>query len=880
MRTRTPRWITWLHRARSATLRVLAAVAVVAVACLGAVAVPPAAAAATLGAGLSYGGNPSNGYVGNYVVGGVYAYCIDPGMTWPLAASSDAGLVSAYTSSGPAAGENAVALSSTTLGKINYLVTTWGQTSDPLQAAAVAMAVATTANPAAYAAHTSPWGDQYYSSYTSAGNWNTVKSLVAAYRAAAAAYSPSSGTGTAGMSFTVDNNNYTGHLNITALSPSPASGTITLTNGVFTNGTPSLSGVFAVGQSIPVNGVPPAGATDYEISAVASFTAPGGPAGNVHLWTTPGRQSVASPGSTSPSSFSATAHDPFDRTTTFAPVVTTQVPSVAVKMGDVPQDEITFSTTNFTDVASGQTVNNPWPQTGGGAYFPLTARGTWYGPSSAPLSQSATIPANMPVAGHTTVIMSTVAGPTTTYTATSDTPALEAGYYTWVWSINFTDQTAGTQFYLPDNYSFADEFGRASEGQFSPSQLTFGTQLDNPVATRCNSITDTITPTLSGGAWLLDSGDVRVPVTLTGEVYWEQARPTQSPTAPGSATHIGTVSAVLGSPAPITSPAFSVGCETGFMTVQWSIKEADQPAQYRGLFSEWSDDYGIPAETVQVLGPSITTQALITGPGGIAQDVATVTGPIPAAGMDIVWNGYLRPAFSNVAVCTPATLAFTSADPTLVEVAGEYTSEVFSTPADFVGSIDWVETVTLHGGTEILHTGVCGAAGETSVSALPTVSTAPPVTVKAGTSAIDTLTVDGWVPPSATAVVRLFKATKGATALVCDNTTQVGGDLGPIALTPGIANAATYKSPASPALKAGSYGFVVQLLDQSGTVMAEGGCHDELFTVQTLAFTGAGAATRSWLGGATWLLLVGVAMLLIERRRKHFAWSNSDSITK
>jgi hypothetical protein len=204
---------------------------------------------------------------------------------------------------------------------------------------------------------------------------------------------------------------------------------------------------------------------------------------------------------------------------------------------------------------------------------------------------------------------------------------------------------------------------------------------------------------------------------------------------------------------------------------------------------------------------------------------------------------------------------------------GKYTSEEFDTPAGFLGSIDWIETVTLHGAPDVLHVGDCGAAGETSVSALPTVSTTPPTGAQAGAAAVDPLTVDGWVPPSTTAVVRLYKQAKGAKSLVCDSSTQVGGLLGPISIAPGVAGAVTYYSPASARLKVGNYGFVAQLVDQSGTVMAEGGCQDELFSVRTLAFTGVSSSTDGWLTGAVLLLLAGVAVMLVVRRPKRSPWS-------
>lgn len=854
------------RRLKQTVKRYLAAAAIVALSTIGLVAGVAPAQAASLGVGWDYN---ATSHLGAYSVGGVNGYCIDPGVPPPLAASSDAGIVTSYTSQGPSLGQNVTNLDSTTLGKVNYLVSTFGQTGNKDQAAAVAMAVATTANPAAYAAHTAPFGDQYYSSYMPAANWNNVKNLVAQYRAAAAAYNPGSGSNSASMTFTVDNNNYQGSLNITALSPSPASGTITLTNGVFANGQSTMSGSFFAGQSIAVTGVPPAGSVSYEISAHADFIGNSGPAGNIHLYTTGSRQGLATPGTSQGANFSADAQDPFDRSALFAPVVTTQATSALVRRGVAPQDTLTFATTNFTDPTSGQTVNNPWPQFADGTYLPLTATGTWYGPFSSPPAQAASVPAGAPIAGHATVTTTAAGGPMTTYTATSDAAATESGYYTWVWTIANADQTGLAQRQMPPSYSFVDQFGQATESQISASTVKFSTQLSASTAVEGDRMTDTITPTLTGGAWLLTAGGQRIPVTLTGDVYFEPTKPVQSSSVPTSATRLGSTTATLTGPTAVTSAPFSIGYQTGFVTVKWSIQQSAQPAQYQGYFDDYADDYGVPAETAQILGPTVVTAAQPTGPvDGIAQDIATVTGPLPAVGIDLTWQGYLRADLTVPATCLPAALTFTSTAPTPVTADGSYPSEPFTTPAGFLGGIDWIETATLHGTSTVLHTGVCGAAGETSISALPHGDTIPPTNVATGSVTHDTLNVNGFVPTGTTAVIRLYMQAKGTAELVCDSTTQVGGALAPIAITAGVAVNAKYLSPDTPTLTGGQYGFVETLLDGHGNVLTVGGCHDELFTVHTLAFTGGPDTTALWAGGGLLTVLVGALAVYLTRRAR------------
>lgn len=835
---------------------------------------PESASAASIGPGFAYQGNPES-FLGGYILpNGQIGYCPDPGELPPLTATSDGGIVTSYVSHGPGTTQNATALDSTTLGKINYLVTTYGQTGDSDVAAAVSMAVHTVANPAAYAAYTAPYGDSFYRTYMGAADWTRVTALAAQFRAEAASYVPS-GSGSASMSFTVDNNNYSGSLNITAISPAGAPGTITLTNGKFTASDRNvLSGNFHAGDSFPVTGIPPADNSDYEISASATFTATGGPGGNVHMWITPGRQGLASPGTAAGTSFNATAHDPFDRTTAFAPVVSTSVRNQVVVPGDASTsiDRISGGTTSFVDPDTGRTIDNKWPfteatQTQPNMWVPIIAKGTWYGPLVSKPIEGGPVPAGAPVAGHATVTLTGNIVSSINATAQSDTPPSEAGFYVWVWSIDAADQSVGVQSLLPPDYHWQDLFGLTSESGVSPAHVQLGTQLADPIATECNTTSDVITPALSGGAWLRDSDGNRIPVTLTGRVYHSDTEPVRSPTPDPAATLLETITAVLTGPTPVTSDPFSVGCQTGYVTVQWSIEAAAQDWRVQGYFDDWSDDYGVPAETVQVLGPTFATKATATGPGGDVTDTATITGPVPDAGIDLVWNGYLRPATSDVAVCDATTLHYTSSAPTTATKAGDYTSEVFTTPKDFLGSIDWVETATLHGTDTVLHQGVCGAPLETSLSALPQVATMPPSgPVAASTAVHDTLVVNGWVPAGSTAVVTLYKQTEGSAQLTCDASTQVGAPLAPVSIDAGLATDAKYTTADTGKLDAGNYGFVEQLLDSEGNVLTKGGCLDELFTVnKVLAFTGA-TLGGTLFGGAGLALLAGVLVVVIERQ--------------
>ncbi|MCU1423223.1 MAG: hypothetical protein JWN36_2874 [Microbacteriaceae bacterium] len=558
----------------------------------GAVLIAQPAHAAGIGVGWDF---DRNSHLGAYTVPGGNAYCLNPGLPPATAATSDAGIVSSFTSAGPTAGRNVVTLGAATLARINYLVTTYGQTTDRDVASAVAMAVATTANPAAYAAHTAPWGDDFYVHYMPAADFARVKALAAQFRAEAAAVTPGVAE-SAAMSLSMGADNSAGALSVTALAPPSAPATITLANGVFVaTGTSTFVGTATAGMSRPIRAVAPAGSAHYRVSAHADFTGGGGVAGAVHLWTTPGRQALATPGGSAPGSFAADARDAVDRSALFAPVVTTQVASPTLARGQRSIDTVTFAATSFVDPVSGAKVQNAWPSTTAGPVA-VTASGILYGPAAQPVAASAAPPAGTPIAAR-----ATVSGGPGAHAATADTTATAGGYYTWVWIIQAADQDPATRALLPPDYRFADGFGVAAEGQFTPARHGFTTRLASSVVAACGTVTDRLTP--ADGEWLRAADGSVIPVTLTGRVYRTATQPARSTTVPADARLIGTVNQVLVAPGAVTSAPLDVGCEPGYVTVQWSVEPAAQPEQFRALVEPWSDDFGVPDETARVAAP-------------------------------------------------------------------------------------------------------------------------------------------------------------------------------------------------------------------------------------------------------------------------------------
>ncbi|MET0991516.1 MAG: hypothetical protein ABWX66_03900 [Lacisediminihabitans sp.] len=266
----------------------------------GVTALPLSAHAATLGPGYEWEGRSPVWHLGGYLdPDGSVSYCIDPGKPSPLdKPTTDSGVVGQVNG-----------LSETAMIQLNSLLARHGNTTDDTTAAAVAMAVWSIASNPGYQAE---GGDAFVLQRAPEALRPAIQALADRFRAEAAAYVPPVGSAT--LTLTIDaTSDFTGYLDV-ATAPADATGTVTLSNGVFADtGSATRAGVTG-GSHLAVKAIPPANGAPYRISASSDdFTAPGGPAGTVHLYTTPGAQTLTASGAMRSLVFSATATDVRDR---------------------------------------------------------------------------------------------------------------------------------------------------------------------------------------------------------------------------------------------------------------------------------------------------------------------------------------------------------------------------------------------------------------------------------------------------------------------------------------------------------------------------------------------------------------------------------------
>lgn len=413
------------------------------VTCWSAVVAAPPVHAATEGTGFgTWAPISPYGWHGSMLVDGVHTYCILPGAPAPTGRSVDQGV------SGTAAG-----LSAQQLTGINLLVTKYGQTSDPAQAAAVGWAVKAIANWNETLHHFGYRGD----SLAGAIHWTfsalapahsaEVQRLAVAYYDEARAVPPGAAGASGTLVFTTDAEGPArGSVRVEA-STTAAAGTLTLTGATFAaTGTPTLADA-APGVEYPIITTPPEAGRPYSVSGTGHFRLTAVAA--VRHFTTPDGQDTAGPAGDV--GFDVAGADAVPRVPVFAPTIATQVPSAYVSGGGF-----------VDDVVFGGAIQD-WPRAADGTYVSVTATAEVYRTDAKPVLSDGGVPEAAALVGSLGVATDPRTGPTAPYRVTSVWELTRPGFYTAVWSIRAASQPADVAAALPPAYVWTEPFGEPSQ---------------------------------------------------------------------------------------------------------------------------------------------------------------------------------------------------------------------------------------------------------------------------------------------------------------------------------------------------------------------------------------------------------------------------------
>ena len=434
-------------------------------------AAPSPADAADPGVGFgTWASGTRYGWHGSMLIDGVHTYCITPRLPLPVGPSTHHGI------SGSAAG-----LSPRQLAGINLLVSTYGQTDDPVQAAAVAWAVKAVAN-LDEALHTYGYrGD----SLAGAIHW-TFSGLAPEYDQAvqqrAVAYFDEAMRVQGGVTaasgsvvFTTDASDHrTGTVRVDATAA--AHGTLTLVNAVFADTGSSTRDAVTTGTSYAIRAVPPAEGRPYSVSGTGRFSA--GIAAAVRHFTTQGGQQTAGPAGAI--EFDVSGADAAARVPPFTPTITTQVPA-RYASGGAYVDEVTFS--------AGETS---WPRAEDGGYLPVQATAVVYRTDTEPVA-GAPLPGEESIVGTLELTTDGAVGPTAPYSVTSSWQLPAPWFYTAVWTVRGSDQSEAVALHTGTGYTWSEAFGERAQVTVVPAIATEAT----PQAVAGASVSDAII--VSGG---------------------------------------------------------------------------------------------------------------------------------------------------------------------------------------------------------------------------------------------------------------------------------------------------------------------------------------------------------------------------------------------
>ncbi|MGE3194522.1 MAG: thioester domain-containing protein [Microbacteriaceae bacterium] len=601
--------------------------------------------AAVLDTGIGGINNDTYYWLGTVRVGGTKVFCIDPGSNSPLYGQYEEG---AWTNFGWGPDKTA---------RVNYVATTYRNTTDVNTAAAAQQVIWQLINPWGWNMHGysgSNFRDAVYyntqqigylSGFGPFATWRlnevadkAVAIMVEAMSITAGADKtvyvtgdPTASTGDLAIEATIAQIEHTDHFAVTigdGIETGGSTGTLTLTNATWdATGTATLTGTIHSGDVYPVTAdhagptpITVAGTTSTEIVTQSTATV----VTQASMWiplvtvlyntTDASRQNLSWGAGTAVynvTTITTTTNvetrsyhfdAAIDSTIWFAPKVTTSVESEFVREGDRLVDHVT--PVLFEGSAR-------WGKTAdGGAWLPVAFQATIY-KSPRPVADGQPIPDDAVIVGHASMTTNVADDPTGVPVEVGGPTVAESGFYVWVWRAELGDQATGTRPYLnPGVYPWTDDV-RVPETSVAPFQPFAVSNVTERLVVPGDQISDQLTVSSANGVWLEGQGGEQIPVTFTGTAYQVVGvlPPAQGTGVPSSATVLGTVQITATGPGVYTSPTVTVP-NAGFITWKWEARVAQQPTVYRPyLAGDWIDDFGITAETTSVRHPvSITSE--------------------------------------------------------------------------------------------------------------------------------------------------------------------------------------------------------------------------------------------------------------------------------
>ncbi|WP_295823616.1 hypothetical protein [uncultured Microbacterium sp.] len=502
-----------MHRPPSSSRRLAAALALAGV--LFAVGLAPAAHAADRGTGFgTWAPLSRTGWHGSMRVGDVHTYCIHPGLPVATATTTDRGTTSDVNG-----------LTPQQLVSINYLVGTYGQTGDAVQAASVGWAVKaivdrdTTLHSWGYGGNELTEAIDHIMRRASPENSAAIQERTAQYLSEAENIPVPRVGGSLTMS--MEEEDPTRGAVTVDVDPT-ATGTLRLENAVFADtGSSERTGV--QGQaSYPILAPPTAsdGGRPYIARVSGSFTVR---SAAIRYFSTPGQQESAGPAD--PTTFTLTAQDASPRPVQFSPRIET---AATIDSRGRFVDEVTVSARDGV-----------WPRHSDGSFVVVSATADVYRTNAFP-AEASEIPSNLSPVAHLELRTDSKIGAGLYRTSTAALPG--PGVYTAVWRIERTSQDPDSVAHFPARYFWMERFATPAQTE----QLAFTPPPLDPVPTVAPTTAAIVTPIeppaspavpaalpLTGVSAppLIAAGGLSVLAIATGVCVWRRAQRRAQPAA-------------------------------------------------------------------------------------------------------------------------------------------------------------------------------------------------------------------------------------------------------------------------------------------------------------------------------------------------------------